>query len=333
MAGELRQTTGRVADAMALLLLVLTLASLSSPSRATAGSVAREVLLLGPTASGPESLAFDRAGGGPYTGVVDGRILKWSPQRRRWSPFAVPPRAPEGACNGSGFFQPTSICGRPLGLQFHHATGRLYIADAFYGLLAVGPEGGVAAQVAAGAEDRPFRFANAVDVDQETGAVYFTDSSARFDTTGRLLSYREASAAPPRVLLRGLAFPNGVALGGGGAFVLVAETTRCRVLRYWLRGRAAGRAEVFAELPGYPDNIRRRAAEEGGYWVGINMGRLQKGAEGCPVAARLGEEGRVLEVVEDCAAVGAVSEVVETRSGELWIGSVVRPYVEVFKKK
>lgn len=249
------------------------------------------------------------------------------------------------ACNGSGFFLPTRICGRPLGLQFHRAAGRLYIADAFYGLLAVGTEGGVAAQVAAGAEGRPFQFANGVDVDQETGTVYFTDSSARFgirdhalsvlsgDATGRLLSYWEASAAPPRVLLRGLAFPNGVALGGGGSFLLVAETTRCRVLRYWLRGSTAGRVEVFAELPGYPDNIRRRDAEGGGYWVGINMGRLQRGAEGCPVAARLGEEGRVLEVVEDCAAVGAVSEVVETRRGELWVGSVVRPYVELFKKR
>ncbi|CAA6670656.1 unnamed protein product [Spirodela intermedia] len=274
------------------------------------------------TASGPESLAFDRAGGGPYTGVVDGRILKWSPQRRRWSPFAIPPRAPEGACNGSGFFQPTSICGRPLGLQFHHATGRLYIADAFYGLLAV----------AAGAEDRPFRFANAVDVDQETGAVYFTDSSARFgirdhalavlsgDTTGRLLSYREASAAPPRVLLRGLAFPNGVALGGGGAFVLVAETTRCRVLRYWLRGRAAGRAEVFAELP------------EGDTGWGSTWEGCRKGRRG--VRWQRGWGGR--EGVGGGGGLrrrGAVSEVVETRSGELWIGSVVRPYVEVFKKK
>lgn len=80
---------------MALVLLLLSLASLTSPP-VTAGSAAREVLPLGPAASGPESLAFDRAGGGPYTGVADGRVLKWSPERRRWSPFAVPPRPPHG---------------------------------------------------------------------------------------------------------------------------------------------------------------------------------------------------------------------------------------------
>ena len=40
-------------------------------------------------ALGPESLVFDRDGGGPYTGVADGRILKWEGEERGWTEFAA----------------------------------------------------------------------------------------------------------------------------------------------------------------------------------------------------------------------------------------------------
>ena len=40
-------------------------------------------------AVGPESLAFDKHGEGPYTGVSDGRIIKWQRNENRWINFAV----------------------------------------------------------------------------------------------------------------------------------------------------------------------------------------------------------------------------------------------------
>lgn len=40
-------------------------------------------------AVGPESFAFDRAGGGPFTGVSDGRIIRWRANESRWVDFAV----------------------------------------------------------------------------------------------------------------------------------------------------------------------------------------------------------------------------------------------------
>lgn len=40
-------------------------------------------------AIGPESLIFDQNGEGPYTGVADGRILKWQGDGRGWTDFAV----------------------------------------------------------------------------------------------------------------------------------------------------------------------------------------------------------------------------------------------------
>lgn len=39
-------------------------------------------------ALGPESLAFDPNGEGPYTGVADGRILKWQGPALGWTDFA-----------------------------------------------------------------------------------------------------------------------------------------------------------------------------------------------------------------------------------------------------
>lgn len=49
-------------------------------------STAEIISLVG--ATGPESLAFDPNGGGPYTGVADGRILKWEGHGKGWVNFA-----------------------------------------------------------------------------------------------------------------------------------------------------------------------------------------------------------------------------------------------------
>ncbi|XP_040385632.1 protein STRICTOSIDINE SYNTHASE-LIKE 10-like [Oryza brachyantha] len=43
-----------------------------------------ELIAVDGGAAGPESVAFDAAGEGPYTGVSDGRVLKWLPLQRRW---------------------------------------------------------------------------------------------------------------------------------------------------------------------------------------------------------------------------------------------------------
>ncbi|KAJ6408348.1 hypothetical protein OIU84_011626 [Salix udensis] len=37
------------------------------------------------------------------------------------------------------------------------------------------------------------------------------------------------------VLVSNLAFPNGVALSKDGCSILLAETTSCRILRYWIK--------------------------------------------------------------------------------------------------
>ncbi|KAG0543523.1 hypothetical protein BDA96_02G197600 [Sorghum bicolor] len=307
---------------------------------------------LGRPAFGPESLAFDHRGDGPYTGVSNGRVLRWR-GRRGWTEFAHNYKhetVAMCAAKKRAASPAESACGRPLGLQFHRASGDLYYADAYLGLMRVGRRGGRAEVVATEAGGATLNFVNGVDVDQETGHVYFTDSSATYqrsdyimiiltgEATGRLLRYDPATNSTT-VLASGLSFPNGVALSADGAHVVVAETTRCRLLRHWLRGPATGTTEPFADLPGYPDNVRRAAdagAGAGGYhyWVALNRDKswLVNGTTPRSVAAvRVhGETGAVTEALRGLGN-ATVSEVVERPGGALWLGSVDTPYVGLLK--
>lgn len=72
------------------------------------------------------------------------------------------------------------FCGRPLGLRFDQKTGELYIADAYFGLMVVGSNGGAATPLAAHVQGRPILFANDLDV-HGNGSIFFTDTSMRYD--------------------------------------------------------------------------------------------------------------------------------------------------------
>jgi len=70
------------------------------------------------------------------------------------------------------------------------------------------------------------------------------------------------------VLLEGLYFANGVAVGPNNAYVLVNETGAYRITRYWLKGEKAGTHDVFFEnLPGLPDNLSFNGRDR--FWVAL----------------------------------------------------------------
>ncbi|KAG2593681.1 protein STRICTOSIDINE SYNTHASE-LIKE 10-like [Panicum virgatum] len=293
--------------------------------------------------TGAESLAFDAQGGGPYAGVSDGRVLRWGGSAAGWTTFAHSasyrkiPLCTAGVVPSE---ETESMCGRPLGLQFHAGTGDLYIADAYLGLMRVGPGGGEAEVLASSADGIPFNFVNGLDVDQATGDVYFTDSSATYprrfnteimmnaDATGRLIKY-DARSGRVAVLKSGLPYPNGVAVSPDGAHVVVAHTVPSQVFRYTIRGAGAGRYELLADLPGYPDNVRRDG--RGGYWVALNQEkqRLDTTPATAPVkhlvGVRLDADG--VQTEELTAAKGVTLSDVAERKGQLWLGSVELEYV------
>ncbi|CAJ1914028.1 unnamed protein product [Sphenostylis stenocarpa] len=368
---------------------------------------------------GPESFAFDPRGEGPYTGVSDGRIIKWQRSENRWLNFSVTSlhsavesvpttsfveafglvgnavlllpvqdtTSDDGkvdkvvfgrdeACGGAYEEHPKKehLCGRPLGLCFSMLSNELYIADAYNGLVAVGPNGGTPSRLISILEEEEkgeaLSFTNGLDVDPRTGAVYFTSSSSKYqrrnyvslilsrDKSGKLMKY-EPQSEKVSILLNNLSFANGVALSKDGDYILIIETTTCRVLRYWLETSKAGTLEVFAVLPGFPDNIKR--SPRGGFWVGINSRRekliqwilsypwigqvllklpldttkafsyLSKLKRSSGLAIRLSEYGEILEVFEDKSwnKGGSISEV-EERDGILWVGSIDAPFVRKY---
>ncbi|GAA0172107.1 hypothetical protein LIER_26002 [Lithospermum erythrorhizon] len=322
-------------------------------------------------AFGPESLAFDITGEGPYVGVSDGRILKWQGTQKGWLEFAVT-SSQRDQCVRPFAPELEHICGRPLGLRFDKRTGDLYIADAYLGLQVVGQAGGLATLLVNKVEGVELRFTNDLDIDEHEDVIYFSDTSTTYyrrefvpailslDKTGRLLKY-DKSSKEITVLLKDISFANGVALSRDGSFVLVAETTLCRIIRFWLRGPNAGKHDIFTDLPGNPDNIRRNS--KGEFWVALHakkgllaemalshpwLGRtllklpfsykqihyLLIGLKPHATAVKLSEKGEILEVLEDTngKTVMLISEV-EEKNGKLWIGSVLTPFIGVYNLK
>ncbi|ERM93664.1 hypothetical protein AMTRI_Chr03g149580 [Amborella trichopoda] len=319
---------------------------------------------------GPESLAFDPQGRGPYTGVADGRILFWNGYS--WTEFAVTSPNRSEICDPKpsplAYLKNEHICGRPLGLRFNKKTGELYICDAYFGLLKVGPEGGLATPLVSEVNGVPLKFTNDLDIDED-GNVYFTDSSTTYqrrnfmqlifssEGSGRVFKY-DAITKEVTVLLSGIQFANGLSLSKDGSFFVVCECVPGRLRRYWLKGKKVGTSDMLAVLPGFPDNVRTN--EKGDFWVAMHCRRtfyayftglypkirkfilnlpiptkyqylLQVGGWPHAIIIKYSPNGEVLEVLEDRSGkvVKAVSEV-EEHDGKLWMGSVLMPFIAVY---
>jgi sugar lactone lactonase YvrE len=206
--------------------------------------------------AGPEDVVVDPEGCA-WGGLADGRIVRFPP--------------------GGGTPEVTARTGgRPLGLELA-ADGTLIVCDAQRGLLRV-DAGGAVEVLASAHAGTPLTFTNNATIAAD-GTIYFSESSTKFGLheyrsdilehrgNGRLLAYDPATRQT-RVLLDGLYFANGVTLSPTEDFLLVAETGRYQIRRYWLRGERAGTDELFVEnLPGSPDNLS--TGPTGVFWAAI----------------------------------------------------------------
>ncbi|CAO2186865.1 unnamed protein product [Urochloa humidicola] len=296
---------------------------------------------------GPESVAFNKHGDGPYVSVSDGRVLKYGGEGAGWTTFTYSPSYTKNDCGAPPPSELPQVaressCGRPLGLRFHNNSGDLYIADAYMGLMRVGPKGGEATVLVTEAGGVPLRFTNGVDVDQVTGDVYFTDSSTTYtraehemvtkekDSTGRIMMYNPQTNKVT-VLRSGVTYPNGITISADRSHLIVALTGPCKLIRHWIRGPNAGTAELFTDLPGYPDNVRPDG--KGGYWVALHREKYEnpRGTDGSHlVAIRIGAEGERLQVMSGPKDVRP-TEAVEREDGKIYLGSVELPYVSIVK--
>jgi len=213
-----------------------------------------ELLALGKI-HGPEEVAVDSRGR-VYGGTEDGMIIRL---------------LPDGSLET---FAETG--GRALGMKFD-ANENLIVCDAYKGLLSIDPEGEIKT-LASSADGVPINFADALDISSE-GIVYFTDASSEYELDddlyglleskpyGSFLSYDPATGVV-KTLIKDLYFANGVALSADEDYVLINETYRYRITRYWLTGPDSGTHEIFVDnLPGFPDNISLN--KKGNFWLAL----------------------------------------------------------------
>ncbi|XP_029351187.1 adipocyte plasma membrane-associated protein [Echeneis naucrates] len=232
---------------------------------------------------GPESFTADE-NGNVYTGTVDGKLWRIDPDDGLTLVTQMGQNLPE--CGSSTDFEP--VCGRPHGVRLDRH-GQLIVADSYFGLWSVDPTTGEKTLLVAnsqGADGVPFAFLNGLEISSQTGIIYFTDSSSRWgrrhvklevielNNLGRLLSY-DPQTGSVKVLLDSLYMPNGIVLSPDEDFLLLAETSIGRILRFWLKGPKAGTKEVVMDnMIGYPDNIR--LSDHATFLVGITTTRFRK---------------------------------------------------------
>ena len=208
---------------------------------------------------GPEDVAIDSQGR-IYGGMEDGRIMRFKSDGSQPEVFA-------------------DTKGSPLGLDFDKA-GNLIVCDADKGLLSITPSGSILV-LSIEQGGIPFRLTDGVDIAAD-GTIYFTDASFKFTgkeymsdlmehrPNGRLLAY-DPSTKTTRLVLDKLYFANGVAVSPDQSFVLVAETGKYQVQRYWLNGPRKGSSDIFIDnLPGFPDGISSNGKDT--FWLALIQG-------------------------------------------------------------
>jgi sugar lactone lactonase YvrE len=300
---------------------------------------------------GPEDIVFDSTGN-LYCGVhigeddfSDGRILKITPSGQV-----------EEFYNAGSWV---------AGLHFD-AHGNLIALSHKLGLISISAEREVTVLANKDEKGNPFLIPNGLDIASD-GKIYFSntsDESAYTIKYGRKIVLEmsaiggfycyDPATKKVKTLIDGTYFGNGVVLSKDESFVLMTETTKYRVLRYWLKGDKAGQTDVFADnLPGFPNGISIR--EDGSYWLGFSTKRndaldkihpsptmkklvyvlpnfLQPKAELFGIILNLSPEGHVINALYDTTGIytpetGAVKE----HDGHLFIGGDVVPYIAKYK--
>jgi len=229
---------------------------------------------------GPESLAvWDNK---IYTGTFGGQVVRV--EETKVVPIA---KIGDGKCDVASELQQ---CGRPLGLRFN-SKGNLYVVDAVHGLYIIES---VTASAPKPIQLLPLSatknlkggasvFFDDITVDEGAGTnggdvIYISDVSTKWDisrcintllehdSTGRLLKY-DVNSRKVTVVASDFVFPNGVQITDNKEAIIVCEFGRQRLVRTFIKGPRAGKTELFSQLPGECDNVRRSAQSEETYWV------------------------------------------------------------------
>jgi len=301
---------------------------------------------------GPESVVFDSKGTTLYASGADGYIYSMSyhdgDEKENYKAEKY-----------------VFVGGRPLGIKVDKYDN-LIVAEPVKGLLLVG-NGTKEISILSNIDDEgnAISTANDVEITSSGDKIYFTDSCpmAPFkigkkwitlvpsvttilsgDPQGRLLEY-DVEKRTTRVLYTKFLYANGLALSQDESFILMAETGKVRIWKYFLKGKQTGTVELFADnLPGYPDGLS--TAADGNFYVAL-YGKRSKLLDfiapypflkkiGAVLArlmpilpppmgfiAKMDQNGNIIETLYDLTGkyASTISDV-EDHNGKLFIGSL-----------
>lgn len=294
---------------------------------------------------GPEDIVFDSLGN-LYCGVhnkdfSDGRILK----------IDTAGKVEEFYNSGSWV----------AGLHFDKSNNLIALSHK-QGLISISPAKKITVLAEKDDKEKRFLIPNGLDIASD-GKMYFTNTSEISAYTikygkklilemiprGGLYCYDPATKQVT-TLLTETYFGNGVVLSKEQDYLLMVETTRYRILKYWLRGVNTGKVDVFMDnLQGFPNGISIRA--DGTYWLGFTTKRnealdkihpqvgmkklvyslpdfLQPQAEKFGMVVNIAPNGTILKSLFDTKGV-VITEAgsVKEYKGYLYIGGDVTPYI------
>lgn len=218
-----------------------------------------------------------------YTGTFGGQVVRIEETK------AVPiAKIGDGKCDVAWEFHK---CGRPLGLRFN-SKGILYVVDAYHGLYmieSVTSKTPKVTQLLPLSATKRLKgglslFFDDITVDEGAGTgggdvIYISDVSTKWDlsrcintliehdSTGRLLKY-DINSQTLTIAADGFVFPNGVQVTDNKEAVILCEFGKQRLMRVFIKGPKAGKTELFSQLPGECDNVRRSGNfDQETYWV------------------------------------------------------------------
>lgn len=205
---------------------------------------------------GCEDIAIDTLGR-IYGGAVNGDIIRFNDANSKGETLV-------------------NTGGRPLGLHFDKAQN-LIIADTEKGLLSLDQNGKITV-LTDSYGDYKFKFADDLEI-AEDGTIYFSDATNKFGFEENILDLMEhrgngalyayyPDTKKTALLIDDLYFANGIAVAHDQSYVLVNETGKYWIRKYYINGPKKGQSEIFKDnLPGFPDGISK--GTNGIYWVAI----------------------------------------------------------------
>ena len=251
------------------------------------------------------------------------------------------------------------------GMQFDK-TGTLIALMNDVGLVKIHPDKSIDTLLTTTPNGRQIRMGTGLKIASD-GTIYFVNMSSTNMTswkyvnklilemkpTGGVYSFNPKSKVTTTIS-EGNYFGNGLEISKNEDFILVSETSKYRILKYWIKGEKRGQSEAFMNnLAGFPNNISK--SQSGNYWIGFTTKRndqldkihpkvrMKKIVYGLPsfvqpkpekfgMVVEVSEEGEILQSLFDSKGkvVTEAGAVVE-HNGFLYLGGDIVSYVSKSK--